>query len=162
MIDSTLSGNLAIGGGSTTLGFGGWAFGGAIYNASANIGGVFSLASLTIENTTVSGNQAIGASVTQGDVGVGGYAEGGAFFDNSGSRVIITDSTFSGNQALAGSGASSAVASGGAIESNFATMTITRSTFTDNQAQGGSGVTTGFLTSGQGATAARSTANRTS
>ena len=71
----------------------------------------------------------------------GGPAPGGAIITLMGGATI-TDSTFIGNQAIAGSGPGGiGVARGGGVYNFAATATITNCVFTDNVARGGSNVT---------------------
>ncbi len=118
----TVSGNTA-GGGEIS------GFGGGIYNSGT----------LTIVNSTVSGNTTIGISgggggiVNSGTLTIvnstvsGNTATQGAGFNNGGdaATVTITNSTFSGNAASAYGGACL----------NAATLQIVNSTFSDNSAE---------------------------
>ena len=101
-----------------------------IMNGSAHLtnhdmgGGIVnnSSATLTIINSTLSGNSA------QNSGGSGGGSGGGIY--NLGT-LTITNSTFSGNSASSGSG--------GGIYNDRATLTITNSTFSGNSASGSGG-----------------------
>src|SRR5262249_15593995 len=111
----TLTNNKAVGG----------AGGGAILNEAA--------ASLTLNRTTLTGNQAISASATVDVFG------GGMLKDRT---ATVHSSTFSGNQALGAGGTSFFGGSvGGAID-NFggASLTVNDSTFVNNQALGAAGI----------------------
>jgi hypothetical protein len=79
---------------------------------AANFGGT-----LTISNSTFSGNSA------------GGTSSGGGVYTTDGGTVNVTDSTFSGNSAVFG---------GGIYNQNSST-TVTNSTFSDNSAAFGGG-----------------------
>src|SRR5271170_3739419 len=101
--------------GSATLGSTFGPAGGAIYNNGT----------LTVTNSTLSGNQVTNVSGF-------GSGIGGAIYNNG--TLTVTDSTFSGNQATGGS---QGIGVGGAIWSE-GTLTVTDSTLSGNQATGGS------------------------
>src|SRR5271170_6223643 len=103
--------------GSATLGSTFGPAGGAIYNNGT----------LTVTNSTLSGNQVTNVSGF-------GSGIGGAIYNNG--TLTVTDSTFSGNQATGGSQGS--LGFGGAIF-NAGTGTVTDSTFSGNQATVGGG-----------------------
>jgi hypothetical protein len=164
LCNSTLSGNLARGGDNSGDGL---ALGGGIFtevptsitvctisdnraragvntpNNGAYGGGLDIIASsTTIQESTISGNQAVG-----GNGGTGAYignAEGGAI--NSYGTVTISSSTLDQNQAVAGSGGNSGPGNtesfedysfGGAIANTVGTISITSSIFSYNKAVGG-------------------------
>jgi uncharacterized repeat protein (TIGR01451 family) len=102
-----VSGNRTGDGGSS--GFGG------------NGGGIFSTGTLTVTNSTISGNQ------TGASAGFGG--SGGGIFGSG--TLTVTNSTISGNQTGAGGGIGS-VRAGGGILVNGGTLTLTTSTITGN------------------------------
>ncbi len=77
-------------------------------------GGIRSDGTLTVTNSTISGNTASGAG--------GGIRGNGA--------LIVTNSTISGNSSSSG---------GGGIENNFGTLTVTSSTISNNSAGAGGG-----------------------
>src|SRR5262249_26256252 len=129
--NATLSGMTIAGGLALGSGPGGSALGGAVDNEGT----------LTIDSSTLSGNQALGAP--GGDaVSTFGFARGGAIY-NSG-VLTITNSCLEGNQAIGGDllpGAptgSLTESDGGAIAS-FNSLTISGSAFSYNQVIGGSG-----------------------
>src|SRR5277367_1412650 len=105
--------------GSATLGSTFGPAGGAIYNNGT----------LTVTNSTLSGNQVTNVSGF-------GSGIGGAIYNNG--TLTVTDSTFSGNQATGGTGTPGGDGLGGAIF-NVGTLTVTNSTFSGNQATGGAG-----------------------
>jgi hypothetical protein len=140
--------NVANGQGSAS----GRAFGGAIVNDGI-VGGSHS--TVTIENSTFIGNEAIGGNggiATSGkpDVGV---ADGGAIENAGHSSLTVVGSTFSGNLAIAGNGGSGGaggsfyvvdLGQGGALStSEGSTLVVSGSSFTYNQAIGGSNATGG-------------------
>ena len=99
---STISDNQAEGGSNGDAGFG---FGGAISlpSPSSSTGPVF--ATLTVANSVLNGNQALGGNATgTGFFSEAGQAFGGAIDDSTGSSVTLAGCTFSNNQALAGAG----------------------------------------------------------
>jgi len=104
--------------GSATLGSTFGPAGGAIYNNGT----------LTVTNSTLSGNQVTNVSGF-------GSGIGGAIYNNG--TLTVTDSTFSGNQATGGTGTPGGDGLGGAIF-NVGTLTVTNSTFSGNQATAGS------------------------
>ncbi len=99
-------------------------------------GAIVNNGTLTVANSTLSGNQANGVG------GGGGF--GGAIYNNTGT-VTVTNSTFSTNQAT---GSGGAIGNGGAIANNLGTVTVTNSTFSANQAtnEGGAILNNGALT----------------
>jgi len=86
--------------------------------SSASGGGIRNLGTLTVTNSTITGNQASG---------------GGGGIVNAGGTLTVASSTFSGNQALNGPGGG--INNGGAL-------TVTSSTFSGNQttSEGGGGI----------------------
>src|SRR5262249_45713566 len=124
---STFTTNLVTGGASTT------AIGGSAGGGLDNFGG----ATLTLSNSTFTGNQAV---VPAGNYfGIGAARENDAGLDGRHpSRADITSCTFTGNIAF---GAAGTTANGGAIanEGPDASMTIMGSTVSNNQAIGGDG-----------------------
>jgi hypothetical protein len=112
---SALSSNVAIGS-ATTAGAGG-----AIYNETG--------ATLTIINSTLSGNEAIDG------VASGGTASGGAVECALASTTSLRGSTFSSNFAISSQGPGGR-AMGGAIDVTLATVAITNSRFVGNLASG--------------------------
>jgi fibronectin-binding autotransporter adhesin len=95
--------------------------------------------SLTLSNSTITGNQAIGGPGGPG--GTGGLARG-AGLDAVGSSVAINNTTILGNLAQAGPGSTGepgGYAHGGGVFNGDSTITITNSTLADNSARGGAG-----------------------
>jgi predicted outer membrane repeat protein len=90
-------------------------------------GGIYNNGTLTVANSTLSGNEAIAD-------GIGGHSFGGAIFNDNGAKLTVTDSTFSTNRATVT--APGGAGNGGAISNNFGTVTITNSTFSANHATG--------------------------
>src|SRR5206468_2187697 len=105
---------------------------------------------VTLTNSTVSGNQAMGGpgdtgTVPHGPGGTGGTGRGGGMFTTTGAAgsMMIDSSTLSGNLASDGSGGSgtggasagqSGMRLGGGLFNNGATVQITNSTVTNNSA----------------------------
>lgn len=101
-------------------------------------GAVFNQGSLTVKNSTVSGNTVRGGDASHLN-GFGGRASGGAIFNQSGGSVAIENSTVSGNQSRGGDGGNySGYGYSGAIH-NLGTLSITNSTVSGNEARGGVG-----------------------
>ena len=96
-------------------------------------GGICNSGTLTLTNTTVSGNSATGRS-----------AEGGGIKNYDGT-LTLTDSTVSGNRATGGS-----FTGGGGIDNDRGTVTLTNSTVSDNRAIQGGGVRNGEYESSLG------------
>src|SRR5438132_6641739 len=112
LMNDTLSSNQAIGGvggsgfGSATAGNGGQGLGGGVFSAAAT---------LSFSQVTLSNNQALGGSGGAGasagffnegsgsGAGNGGNAQGGGFYSND-LQLTISQTTFTGNQAIGGSG----------------------------------------------------------
>ena len=67
---------------------------GSVTSILAAGGGISNHGTLTVANSTLSGNHAIGE-------GIGGVSFGGAIFNNVGATLTVTDSTFSTNQTTA-------------------------------------------------------------
>jgi hypothetical protein len=136
-----LRSNLAIGGAGNTGGaLAGAGFGGAI----TNILGV----SLTLSNSTVSDNRALGGR--GGDGGDGGDALGGGLANLLGASLTASGSTLTHNQALGGDGPGGGNGSGGGVFNDGlstnplnpgtpARLTVLGSTITHNRAVGGAG-----------------------
>jgi hypothetical protein len=96
-------------------------------------GGIFSTSTLTIINSTISGNQT-GAGTGPGSDGGGG---GGI---NSVGTLTVTNSTISGNQTGAGSGGGHGGIGGGILViGGGSTMTLTGNTITGNSTGGAGG-----------------------
>ena len=135
---TTISDNQADGGVGQT---GGYGFGGAISLPSPSSSTGPNFATLTMTNSVLIGNQAVGGNATgTGFFSEAGQAYGGAIEDSTGSSVTLAGCTFSNNQALAGSGGGFNEAFGGAISSNSSlVLSISGSTFTGNEAVGGAG-----------------------
>jgi hypothetical protein len=126
---------------------GGDAFGGAIYTAP-------NTSTLTVQNSTFIGNEAIGGDgVTAVDGDGRGMAQAGAIESEgaANSSLTVTNCTFSGNMAIAGNAGSGGDTSnilldnalGGAIHVAQTTLVVSGSTFTKNRALGGSYATGG-------------------
>jgi hypothetical protein len=123
-------------------------FGSKGSHASGGAVALFNDASLFVTGSTFHSNRAIGNSG-------GGIAFGGALeIRDARSTAQIVDSTFVGNQAVAGDGGVGVVTLpvlatswAGAIN-NAGTLVVENSTFTDNQAIGGSGASGGKGTGG--------------
>jgi hypothetical protein len=123
-------------------------------------GGILNLASLTLDDVLVDGNQAVGdpTVVVSGSAifnSLGGALGGG--IENFGT-LQVTDSTISNNQALGADNADGSSlpfpsfpgnALGGGI-GNFGTLTVTDSTFKGNVAQAGNGGMGAFAAIGGG------------
>src|SRR5207302_11050308 len=100
--------------------------------------------SLTVAGCTFTNNLAVGGPV---DNGVTFLSQGlGGAIENEIGPLVVTDSSFSGNRAVGGPGATvfpalySFVSGGGAIENLRGTIaTISNSTFDHNQSIGGAG-----------------------
>jgi hypothetical protein len=124
---TTFQDNQALGGGTTDF------FGGSVGGAIANTSG----GHLIVTGSTFTNNEAVSAA------GTGYFATGGAIENDAGpdlnlpSTANISDSTFTGNQAIGGTGSS---ANGGGLDNqgSGATMSVTKSTLTGNRALGGS------------------------
>ncbi len=112
--------------------------GGALYDGTAS--------EMVVSACTFAGNLSQGGTVRQAHAAGGGYggaliAERDGFFNGPSSQsqttVEISRSTFSGNQALAGSGHGGWTGGGGAVLADNGTeVTITLSSFTGNLARG--------------------------
>jgi hypothetical protein len=136
--DSTLCGNMAIGGSST--GFGGSGFGGGITN---DVGGT-----LTIRDGHFFANQAIGGVHGKALPPGNPFSVGDGAAINNDAAMVVSDSTFACNQTHGGAGLSGTAGGNGgagAIKSGSedvdppASATITDSTFLENYAFGGAG-----------------------
>jgi hypothetical protein len=98
----------------------------AVSGRASGGGGIYNSGKASINNSTISGNSASAGSISQRLVAVGG----GIY--NSGGKVTINNSTISGNSASAfGYGGE---AQGGGIDNDFGTLTINNSTVTGNNA----------------------------
>jgi hypothetical protein len=128
LTDVTVTGNTARGADVTGVSQGG---------GIADGGGIFSLGDLTLTNSTITGNHAIGGASPNG---VSGYALGGGIYSENGT-LTINGSTITHNDATAGSGAPSGsgnAGEGGGVYA-FNAMTIQNSTVSDNAANSGAG-----------------------
>jgi hypothetical protein len=118
----------------------GQANGGAIYTGEGLTNHVTVI--LTLSNSILAGNQAIGGSVgstlayPRADA-----ALGGGILNLRGGTLNIAGCTITGNQAMGGATAhgNGGVAFGGGIENGAATLNLTNSTVSTNLAQGGAG-----------------------
>ena len=134
----TLKDNAAIGaaGGDGTTNFG-----------SGQGGGINSIGTLTVRDSTLTDNLAQGAPLaadvapSQSVLSNSATAGGGIFcLDLFGGPVLIADSTLNGNQAVGGSGPAPALAEGGGISLVLVPSgLVTGCTVVDNVARGGSG-----------------------
>jgi hypothetical protein len=133
--------------------------------ASFTGGGIFNFGMLTVSNSTISGNFALGgggidmvsygdASLTVSNSTLSGNSGGGIRNDNG--VVTVSNSTLSGNSAGSGGGidnyggtltvsnstlsGNSAYYYGGGIYNAFGTLTVSNSTFTANSASKGGGI----------------------
>lgn len=97
-----------------------------------NSGGIVNLAShLTVSRSTFNDNLAIGGNG-------GGQALAGGISNAMGADGSITDSTFIGNQAIAGDGSGgNGFGLGGGIYNNRSTLTVEHCTLCENLARGG-------------------------
>jgi hypothetical protein len=169
------SGNVIIGNNGGRGGAGGSVSGGAIYN----LGNLALLECTFITNTAVGGSGGDGADGQDagtragngGRGGAGGTAIGGAVC--SAGTLVVSNCTFSGNQAEGGSGGIgglggsaivpganglaglAGVASGGGLYSSSLGAVILNSTFDNNSTQGGDASTGGTNPSGIGQTGPR-------
>ena len=130
----TISANITINGGGVITISGGTTVGvfsvnaGVMFTAenliiangsSPSGGGIVNSGTVTVTNSTFSGNSAL---------------FGGGIFNDIGGTLTVTDSTFSGNSTFAGG-------RGGGISNETGTVTVTNSTFSGNSnAQGGGGI----------------------
>jgi hypothetical protein len=115
---------------------GGGAAGGAIHTSAFGLFS-FSPATLTVADSSFTGNEAIGFSL----------GSGGAIGVFNTSVATVSHCTFQSNRAQGGNGPV-AVGFGGAISNGSATLTVRSSTFIDNEARGGAGGSGGPGTSG--------------
>ena len=133
----TFTGNVVSGGQDLAPGFGNFSYGGAVsFNVAFGTSG-----SLSFNNSTFVGNQAIGEGATDGEngPGFGGPASGGAIF--AGSPLTVTGCTFIGNEAIGGSADGRAgFGQGGGIDATDG-LTVMGSAFYGNEAAGGGGGT---------------------
>jgi hypothetical protein len=98
----------------------------AVSGRASGGGGIYNSGKASINNSTISGNSVSAGSISQRLVAVGG----GIY--NSAGKVTINNSTISGNSASAfGYGGE---AQGGGIDNDFGTLTINNSTVTGNNA----------------------------
>ena len=114
-----MSHNQALAGAGTVVG--GEAFGGGIYQ----INPINGPSTLSVVDSSLSDNQAIGGTPVGSFIFGGGSASGGGLFVEAGTTVTFTGSTIDGNQALGGTGGTFGQAFGGAIDSEGSPMTIT-------------------------------------
>jgi len=127
-------------------------------------GGIFNVGNLTLSNVVLSGNSAVGAifggaggalfNSSLGDLTINNSAlnnnsaaRGGGIFNSAG-RIVITNSTLSGN--TSGGSASVFGTQGGGILNFFGTLTIVNSTLSGNSAINDNG---GALSNENGGTA---------
>jgi hypothetical protein len=124
MTNSLLSGNQALGGDATQFdfGFGGQASGGAFTMSGGD--------SATISGTTFRNNLALGGLGSSQNFG--GDTQGGAAEGND-SSLVLTGSTFTGNEAI-----SSAITQGGGLVIFGTNANISNTLFAGNLAQGNS------------------------
>ena len=94
-------------------------------NSPGNGGGIYSQGTLTVSNSTISGN-------TANDGSGGSFSVGGGIYNNSGT-LTVSNSTFSGNTA---SGTYGGNGIGGGIYNYGGTLTVSNSTFNGNTASG--------------------------
>jgi hypothetical protein len=129
LLASTLAGNQALGtAGTPAGGNGGYALGGAIYNV---------LGQVTITNSTLVANEAVGGDGGTG--GSGGPGWGGALYNDAG-QVTITNSTLADNVARGGAGGAGGTAGrsqGGAVYSSNGIITVLSATLAGNTADAG-------------------------
>jgi hypothetical protein len=124
----SLTGGFARGASSSTPNEdGGNALGGAIYSQGI----------VSVVDSTLHGNQAIGGNAGPGGRGGGGY--GGAVH-NDHATLSVVNSTFSGNSVFSGTGATIAVSRGGAIATENGSTSIYNSTITNSTASTGRGL----------------------
>jgi hypothetical protein len=133
--DLTLTGGRAIGAPGTPITAPTLGEGGAIFNAGQ----------LALQQSTLSGNTAVGGDAGTFSGGFGSLGLGGAVFNYSG-KVTILDSTLSGNTARGGVGSTGfgGTGAGGAVCNGITsdpTLIVTNSTLSGNTAQGGAGLT---------------------
>ncbi len=152
LLRSTLSNNTAAGSGTGD-------YGGA---AGAGFGGGLAtlLGSVTLQNSTVQGNEALGGGGAPAFFGspggAGGAARGGGVFVGGGDLTVSGGTLISSNQAVGGQGGNAVsdsfggtggaggTAQGGGIFFSGSTLSVTDSTLSGNTAQGGTGGTSGF------------------
>jgi hypothetical protein len=112
-------------------------------------GAIASMSSVTVDRCHFMGNLAVGAGDNTNQLS-GANASGGAIWvDISNANLQVTDSHFTNNDAIAGSGVIGGNASGGAIAcvqdstsaNNSPTISISGSTFDTNSAESGAGAT---------------------
>ena len=102
-------------------------------------GGILNLASVTLANAVVSGNQALG-DLSQSPLGLPGLGQGGGVANFG--VLAASDSASIGNLARGADGSSGPFApgdGGGGALVNWGASQVTGSAFTDNVCQGGSG-----------------------
>ena len=138
-----LQGNQAIGGAGSTAGVANPPTGSGQGGAIVNLEGT-----LTVNNSSLTNNLAIGGNSTTGSGGIGdggGIANWGVGLGAGlPGNAYLTNCTFTGNQAVAGSGSSgfpAAFAVGGGLDSSFSgNMYVTNCTISGNQVIGSAGV----------------------
>lgn len=124
----SLTGGFARGASSSTPNEdGGNALGGAIYSQGI----------VSIVDSTLYGNQAIGGKAGPGGRGGGGY--GGAIHSDHATLTVL-NSTFSGNSVFSGNGTTIAGSRGGAIATESGSTSLYNSTITNNTASTGRGL----------------------
>jgi fibronectin-binding autotransporter adhesin len=155
--NSTLRGNEAIGGNGCAPVAGGYA---SPANGAGQGGGLVNFGGQTsVTGCNLIGNRAIGGNSTTGPGAIadgGGIANWGKALGIPQATLMVTNSTLSGNEAIAGQGAKSSAgysgavwgfAVGGAIDDSFSgSATVTNCNITGNEAIGSNGVNggTGF------------------
>lgn len=113
IVSSTFSGNRSFGGDADAARLASPAYGGALYNLGA----------VTITNSTLAQNLSKGGSHT---TSFGSHGFGGALYSESGT-IVAASCTFSGNDAVAGTGVPLGQANGGAISVAGGSATIINS-----------------------------------
>ena len=147
--DSTILGNQAVGGDGTTPTLANPLTGGGLGGGVENFGlaGFFggnAGGTLTVKNSTIAGNQALGGDTP---VGLGGSGVGGGIENSfSGANLTVIDSTILGNRAVAGhggpgtTGVPTGLGSGGGIDDSFnSTASVVNSILIGNSAVGSTG-----------------------
>jgi len=110
IVNTTISGNQALGGDGTIAGYS-FALGGGISQASGT---------LNMVNSVIRSNQAIGGTVT---TGFGGPAEGGGVYGGASGVVNLFNTTVSSNLAQGGNGSSGAQVLGGGVKLRDGSLT---------------------------------------
>jgi hypothetical protein len=94
---------------------------------------------LTMTNSTIAGNQALGGAGSGG--ALGGDAQGGGIYGYGGS-IVVANCWVTANLAQGGAGGGSGY--GGAIQNEVGDLSVTGSSITANVAQGGAGGGSGY------------------